>query len=333
MHTPLGRERLKTGEMLEIGVVSAPDADWQSHIEPFLAHKGPGWNDHIHRALSGPLDALETLFYVGRIGEELVTQVMIVGHAGAGILGHVYTRPEHRRKGAYNCLMAHQMKDVARRGYHVLTLSTGFDSHPYRIYHSHGFRGLREGSGQMRWQADLDAEARLLSPAAATVRPLEWTDWASIALLAAQPVSQGEGLPRSLAMPLLGQGSLESGFVQFKLALERGRGRRAMALVRDGGIAVGWASAVPDERWFGQQLILDVHTHPHFDGQMPRLIDALELGDVPVTAYVHTGGGARRRSLQSAGFARAAVLERWLRHGGEHHDVEIWRRGTGSPPT
>src|SRR5437588_10036164 len=131
MYTQLDTQKLKTGELLEIGVVEAPDGEWAPRIEPLLAHKGPGWNDHIHRALAGPLDALETRFYVGSIDRELVTQVMIVGHAGAGILGHVFTKPEHRRKGAYRRLMDVQMEDVRRCGYRVLTLGTGFDSPPY----------------------------------------------------------------------------------------------------------------------------------------------------------------------------------------------------------
>src|SRR5689334_12378719 len=114
MYTPLGSAKLNSGETLEMGVVAGPDAEWAPRIGPFLGHKGPGWCDHIQRALEGPLDRLETLFYVGCIGEELVTQVMIVGCAGAGILGHVFTRPEHRRKGAYRQLMARQMEDTRR---------------------------------------------------------------------------------------------------------------------------------------------------------------------------------------------------------------------------
>ena len=117
MHTHLGSETLKNGERLEISVVEGPDAEWQPRIEPFLAHKGPGWNDHIRRALAEPLDSLQTRFYVGCIGEELVTQVMIVGSGGAGILGHVYTKPEHRRKGAYSRLMAYQTEDMPRCGF------------------------------------------------------------------------------------------------------------------------------------------------------------------------------------------------------------------------
>jgi len=327
MYTPLGRETLKNGEELEIGVVAGPDAEWQPRIEPFLGHKGPGWNDHIQRALREPLDGLQTLFYVGCIGGELVTQVMIVGHGGAGILGHVFTRPEHRRKGAYSRLMGHQMRDVSRQGFQVLALGTGFDSHAYWIYHGYCFRSIREGSGQMKWEAEPGAEGRLLAAGPTTVRPLEWRDWGALRLLAVQPVSPGESLPRSLDAGVLGQGNMEYGFIRLKLALEKQPQRRAAALVKESGLAVGWATLTPDERWFRQRGLIDVHVHPNFTAQMPRLIEALPLGEGSVDAYVHAGGEARRNALHAAGFARAAVLPRWLKNGAEAEDVEVWTKG------
>lgn len=327
MYTALGSEALQNGEVLEIGVVVGPDAEWQPRIEPFLSHKGPGWNDHIQRALREPLDALQTLFYIGTIGGELVTQVMIVGHGGAGILGHVFTKPEHRRKGAYRRLMGYQMRDVARCGFQVLTLGTGFDSHPYWIYHSFGFRSIREGSGQMKWEAAAGAEDRLLTPGPVTVRPLAWTDWGALGLLAVQPVSAGESLPRSLESGVLGQGNMEHGFIRLKLALERQPQRRAVVLVKESGLAVGWATLVPDERWFRQRLLLDVHTHPNFTEAIPRLIEALPPGDLPIDAYVNAGGTARRGALEATGFSRSAVLPDWLESGEGKEDVEVWTRG------
>jgi hypothetical protein len=326
MYKPLGRETLKNGEVLEIGVVAGPDAEWQPRIEPFLGHKGPGWNDHIQRALKEPLDALQTLFYVGCIDGELVTQVMIVGQGGAGILGHVFTKPEHRRKGACSRLMPYQMRDMPTRGFPVLTLGTTFDSHAYWIYHSCGFRSLREGSGQMKWEAEPGAEARLLAAGSTTVRPLEWTDWGAVGLLAAQPVKPGESLPRSLDAGLLGQGSMEFGFIRLMLALEKQPARRAVALVKEVGLAVGWASLSPDERWYRQRRLLDVHVHPNFSAEIPRLIEALDLGEGPVDAYVNAKGEARRRALEATGFARRAVLPDWLQVGGERQDVEVWSR-------
>src|SRR5687767_8468625 len=114
MYTPLGEARLKTGERLTIGVVECPDAEWAGRVAPFLGHKRPETREHIGRALAGPLDGLRTFFYVGCVEGRLITEVMVVGARGVGILGHVFTLPEERRKGAYSALMGEQMRDMGR---------------------------------------------------------------------------------------------------------------------------------------------------------------------------------------------------------------------------
>src|SRR5690348_4939393 len=100
MYTELATETLKSGERITVGVVRGPDAEWAGRVVPFLGHKNPDYRAHITRALEGPLDGLQTRFYVGCLDGEIISQVMIVGDRGAGILGHVFTRPEQRRKGA-----------------------------------------------------------------------------------------------------------------------------------------------------------------------------------------------------------------------------------------
>jgi hypothetical protein len=122
---------------------------------------------------------------------------------------------------------------------------------------------------------------------------------------------------------------MEFGFLRFKLALEREERRRARALVTDSGLAVGWAGVRPDDRWFGQHLLLDVHVHPHFAAETARLIEALELGDAPVTAYVTADGETRRHALGATGFRRTTVLPDWLRYREQRYDVELWTRGFG----
>src|SRR5207249_1997860 len=140
-----------------------------------LGHKGQPWQHHIQAALQEPLDDLETRFYVGLLDGRAITNVMIVGtrlrvvSRGAGrpedaveavgILGHVYTVPEHRRKGAYAQLMAAQMEHTRSLGYRLLTLGTGFETPPYWIYHRFGFRSIDGATGRMKWLATPDAEA------------------------------------------------------------------------------------------------------------------------------------------------------------------------------
>jgi len=69
-----------------------------------------------------------------------VSNVMTVECAGAGILGHVFTREEHRRQGLCQAIFGVLQPHFRQRGGLRLTLDTGFDSPPYWIYHRHGFR-------------------------------------------------------------------------------------------------------------------------------------------------------------------------------------------------
>src|SRR5260221_5483905 len=99
MFETLDKTKLPSGEELEIGLVTAHDAEFGEAVCGLLAHKGPEWQLHIHRALRGATDALETRFYLGLVRGQPVTNVMTVESEGVGILGHVFTRLEDRRKG------------------------------------------------------------------------------------------------------------------------------------------------------------------------------------------------------------------------------------------
>lgn len=327
MYTPLGEEKLKNGETLEIGVVLGPDAEWQRRLVPFLGHKGPDYSAHIRRSLEAPLDALQTRFYVGRIGEELAAQIMIVGDRGAGILGHVFTRPEHRRKGACGQVMRHQMEDCRRQGFRALCLGTGYDSPPYWIYHSFGFRGLAEGTGRMKWTAEPGAEAELFRPAASSIRDVRWDDWGYFDLLAYEPVLPNEELPRCTALGLKGQDSVEGPFAAFQFRREREPRIQARALVSEHGATVGWAFLSPDLRWFRDAWLLDLHTHPNFASRLPELLASVELPhDAPVAAYTTTPQGPKAAALLGAGLRATALLPAWLSDSAERRDLQIWTR-------
>jgi GNAT superfamily N-acetyltransferase len=330
MYTALGRERLKNGARMEIGVVRCPDPEWAPRVIPFLGHKRPETREHIRRALDGSLDDLQTLFYVGAVEDEIVTQVMIAGARGAGILGHVYTPPEWRRLGAYSHLMRYQMKDMERSGFQVLCLSTGFETPPYWIYHAHGFRSIGPGRGQMVWRASPDAEAALLSPAAARIRRLRWDDWAWFDLLAMQPVAPGEDLPRCAQLGLKDQGSLESAFVPFILQAEKDGRIQAQVLETDRGATAGFALLGPDRHWFGDTWVADVYVHPQHRRWEPELVASLSFHGRRCATY-RVGGNNRGSECawREAGFHVAASLPEWIEVAGKRRDLEMWVR-TGS---
>jgi GNAT superfamily N-acetyltransferase len=327
MFRPLGEEVLKSGERMTVGVVREGDREWLPRLVPFLEHKPPDYREHIRRALEGPLDRLRTRFYVGCLGDEIVSQGMVVGDRGAGILGHVYTRPEHRRKGAYARVMRHLMEDVRREGYRVLCLGTGYDTPPYWIYHSFGFRPIAPESGRMKWLADEEAEDELFGPGPAAVRDLCWDDWGYFDLLAFQPVQAEEELPRCPAMGLRGQGSLEGPFITFQLRRERELRIQAKVLETESGATVAWALLAPDPHWFRDAWLLDLHAHPRFADRLPELLAGLEWPDAPVAALATLPEGPRARALAAAGFYPTATLPAWLPHTEGRRDLGIWTRG------
>ncbi len=342
MYDRLGEATLKTGERMEIGVITAPDAAWRDRIVPFLGHKGPPYAAHIHRSNEGPLDSLETCYYVGHLDGEPISEVMIVGARGAGILGHVYTLPEQRRKGAYQAIMAAQMEDSRRRGYRLLSLGTGFGSPPYWIYHRFGFRCIGPGCGEMTWTAA--AEAELFREGEVTPRDARWDDWGFVGWLGLLPAGAAEELPRSRVMRLKQRGLLEGTYVQLLLAREAMPDLTVRVLESEHGATVAWAllapaalsedhagtRLAPAPHWPLEAWTLDLHAHPAFAAALPALLTDMPWPDVPVVVTLSQPAGPKAAALQSAGFTRAATLPRWSSaEDGARRDAALWLR-TGS---
>jgi len=325
MYTYLGSVTLRTGEQMELGVVRCPDPSWGAQVKPLLGHKSRETHFHFDSAFDGPLDDLETRFYLGTIGGLAVTNVMIVGARGVGILGHVYTRPEHRQKGAYRHLMAAQMADCQRQGFRALTLGTGFETHPYRIYESFGFRSIDGKSGKMWWFAEPDFQGHWLAPAETTVRPMQWGDWAALTLLGFQPDVPGEPLPRSWTFRIKGQGGgAESAFQAMQRNLSRGARISAFSLRSERGAVAGWAVLQPDDLAFGDGSLLDLYVHPAFQQDAPKLLAAMPWPDhARVAAYTTGPDNYRCAALLEAGFKDTAVLPGWLKSGEQRQDLRV----------
>src|SRR5437588_11121316 len=125
------------------------------------------------------------------------------------MLGHVFTRPEQRRKGIASAVMARQMENLRKRGGRVLLLGTGFESPAYWIYHSFGFRSLKDGF--MRYAVEPAFEERWFAPTTAAIVPAEWRHWPLVALLASIP--GGDSL-RSVVWNVSDMENLEGPYVQ-----------------------------------------------------------------------------------------------------------------------
>lgn len=325
MVTKFGDERIKSGENLEIAVVHAPDAGLGEAVERLLVHKGSGYEVHIRAALAGETDALETRFYLGVLEGVPVANVMTIESLGVGILGHVFTRPEHRRKGICQAIMTRLMEDFRERGGRTLLLGTGFESAPYWIYHSFGFRSLK--GGFMRYDApaaEAIARSWFAAGAACSAVPLERRHWPLLGLLGAQ--AEGEAL-RSAAWRLFGIGSLEGPVVRTLAAQSEGKGIAGVVLETEGGAVVGCATVHPTgsgmNGWPGVWL-LDLFAHPDFIAHFGQMLAGLKLPPGKIIAYADTGSSAKAAALEARGFEREGTLRGFLRSGPEPRDVWLY---------
>ena len=99
MYEPVDMITLKSGERVEVGVVKGPDPDWAERIEALLEHKGETWRWGNTMVLRERLD-VEAHFYILHRGGIPFANMSTVETRGVGIFGHVFTKPEDRRKRA-----------------------------------------------------------------------------------------------------------------------------------------------------------------------------------------------------------------------------------------
>jgi GNAT superfamily N-acetyltransferase len=255
VYRKFAEETLKSGEVMEVGCVQTPDAQWGERVERALGHKPPIWLYHIHKAVLGQTDDLEHYFYIGHLRGEIITGVMTVEYRRVGILGHVYTDPRHRRKGAYSLLMRHQMDDFRARGGGLLLLGTGYQSPPFRIYEGFGFRGIIGESGYMRYASEEDFEEKCYAPGEVAVRVARWEDWPGSNCLTSQA---GEDLLRTVALEGVGQFSFEERFLLVMQGREKDPRRQAWSALSENGALVGLALLAPDARFLNGAYLLDL---------------------------------------------------------------------------
>ncbi len=281
METDLGAVRLADGAVLERIAVDGPDAAWKPRLMALLGHKAPVYLGHVRHALDGPLEGLSTCFAVGGVAGLPVTVAMVAGAHGAGILGHVYTVPDWRRRGAAGALFRALMPLCAARGYRVLTLGTNPEGHARHLYETFGFRALTPTDGSMLRGEDTPP------PDAPSVGPLRWSDWGWVSAAACAPRAAGEPLPRSRCLRVAGPGHVEAAFIAARLE------GLPLLVLRRGPAAVGWAG-----RSGGGEL--DLYVRPGQEDLAPLLVAG--LNPVPGERLRCAAGSYRGQALRAVGF-------------------------------
>lgn len=324
MYVKLSEVELKTGELMEVDVVLAPDNVYADRIKQFLDHKPGDFKWHIERSVEEDLDELETRYYIGLIDGEVISNVMVVEHRHTGILGHAFTAPQHRRKGAYTGVMAAQMDDFRQRGGEALYLGTGYDGPAYHIYKSFGFESVTPKSGFMKYWSHNDFEAQYFTKCQTHVKEVQWRDWPKMTPLTS--LTYGDYF-RSIAFNAHGPTSFEGGFLGFKHELESGKQYRdAKLLESKNGAIVAFSTLIADSRWRDNVHILDIFAHPDFWDDASKLLDALNMPQSKIQCYVDSIQTGKAECLEKMGFHHEATLKRQIRHGSDALDVHIFAK-------
>ena len=330
--TELKSVTLKDGKEATIARVKGPDARWAGKILPLLNHKGGIWAWQNEKVLLSPTKPLESYYYVAIAGNEPVCNVSTFEYAGIGILGHVYTKPEFRRKGCCSATMAGQMDDFQAREGKALMLGTGFDSPAWNIYYGFGFLPLYEKSGYMAYYTNGESafESEYYKPGKSYVRPVDWRDWAGLSALTCQKT--GSNL-RLVSLEIYNRTSMEHSFLNLYRRILEKKDAFAVALESEStGAVAGIAYTFPDFRFPGVRII-DLYVHPNFSAMSGALLASLDnTGEVSekggkVQAYAEATDSAKIAALEAAGFGVEATLARQMKLDNGVVDIVLLSRG------
>jgi hypothetical protein len=315
---------LKSGEQMEIVRVVPPEADWGERILPFLAHKSNPWQWQMKLVFEEGLPGAAQYFYEGVLDGEIVGNIMTVESMDPpiGILGHVFTPEEQRRKGICSRLMEALTNDFRDRDGRALFLHTGYDTPPYHIYESWGFEGYRE-TGTMSWVLEPDFRANQFRPRPVEPRETHWGDWPALEALAETP---GGWYIRSAWLNQHGFGGFEGEYLHVRRGLVEERVRDFKVLAAEDGAVMGYALLGRWEAFPGKPLVLDTFVHPNFVGDATALVQAVDLPrDEGVFALSDSASDGRATGLEAVGFALESTLADALTDGeGNSRDLLIY---------
>lgn len=323
----LGTAELKSGEEMEIVRVIPPEPDWRDRVLPLLAHKSQPWQWQMELAFDEGLAGATQYFYEGVVGGEIVGNIMTIESMDRpiGILGHVFTPEEHRRKGICSHLMEAVTEDFRARDGRAMFLHTGYDSPPYHIYASWGFEGYRE-TGTMAWLREADFWQTHFAPRSVKPRVTHWGDWPALEVLA--EVDEGWHV-RSCYLNQHGFGGFEAEYLRVRRGLMEESIRDFRVLAAEDGAVMGFALLGRWSAFPGTPLVLDTFVHPSFVGDGVALVEAVDLPEGErVIALSDSASEGRAEALEAAGFRREAVLgDAVIDDGGHGRDVVIYAHG------
>lgn len=331
MYQSLGQVTLRTGEVVEAGMIQGPDAEWATKLTKLLWHKGDPWNWQNAQCLERELP-VDVFFHVLHRNGDPFANIMTIEYNGIGHFGHVWTEPNDRRKGASKALMARQMAYFQERGGRALFLGTGYDSVAYKIYQSFGFTSIELASGYMAYYAECFGDAPAGRAEAfteavfptkstepiqpATLARFDWQDWVN-----ATPLLLGSyrGMIRCAPWGMVGrhspEGYLLPALLKEEKMAERSDGTTPRTIVLrhpTTEMVVGLAAWNEDPIW-PETCLVDLYCHPDYWDEAPRLWQSLTFPEMDrVIAYVDDSDRYKIDFFMAQGFTPIATLPNFV---------------------
>ncbi len=332
MHRILQTVKLKSGETAEVWKITAPDHKWREQLLKFLDHKGERWIKPMDEALRRGIDGLTMNFYECVLDGEIIANVTVVEalEPPVGLLQHVFTTPEHRRKGAAKALLQAIVRDFRLRGGQAMHLNTGYKSVPFWIYHSVGFRSVAE-TGHMRWLGRPDFMERFFAPAETRVEDVAWRHWP---LLDALYGVEAGWVLRDLRHRLYWSTGFEGQLVSLMWGLAEGEVRQARVLVSEKtGAVVGLAFIWVQGQYYPppEPLMLEFFVHPNFMDQAEKLLGSMFFPPGrKIQAVCDNEAYDRDQLLEKLGMWREGTFRRQFRLRDRWFDVH-WYSNAWAP--
>jgi len=315
MLSKIGEIPLKTGENMQILMVKTPDSHYERKIISFLSCTNKLWRWHLNMAVRGELDDLQARFYLGLLKRRIISNVSTWEHGSIGIVAHLFTARNHRRKWACSGLMKAQIQDFRNRGGKILI--GGFRPSSYPIAKSLGFQSIIDNSEVMHYDLHPSLDRREYFQAKKLFcRDSMWKDWPGISLLFG--VREGWRL-RSVKHRIYGAFDYEDYFLEDMR--ERFKGLCvSKVLITEKESIVGYATLTSKHRGKGNFHLLDFFIHPAVVSCANTMLDVIDFPLGKVECYVESECQEKREMLLKRGF-KEKTIQKQIKSNGKKLDI------------
>jgi len=340
----LGTVTLKNGDAMAVKVVTPPAAEYAERLGHFLEHKGDYSLRCIRQRLRGDYAAFcVDKYFLGEIHGRIAGQIWYgYATAGTGIanFGHVYTEPEHRKKGIADELMKVFKAAFDASPVHAALCGTGT---PWvaRMYFRYGFQPVVQGAEtgplvlfkEGRGRGFRAFEEEYFRPGQdVAVLPGTMAYRHDI-----DKMLKNALLIRNKQSKRVAMASRVATYQDACFLVEDGRGLVAVARAARGSV-VGWSFCLnTGSPWEARANAFDFEIHPYYAGAAGTLVrESLNLaksaGITQAYSYCPARDGEKIGVVAEQGFCEVARLEGYLEIDQEASDLVVLRRTLNAQP-